>query len=47
VFAALNDIHYQGPYTFETNRGAEPIVTAEFNIDLVHFFIREVSHYER
>ena len=38
VFFALNDIDYNGPYTFETTRGNDPINTAKYNMDLVNFF---------
>ena len=38
VFYALNDINYAGPYTFETNRGNNPINTAKYNMNLVNFF---------
>ncbi|MDC6451922.1 sugar phosphate isomerase/epimerase, partial [Alphaproteobacteria bacterium] len=38
VFYALDDIKYEGPYTFETTRGTNPINTAKYNINLVNFF---------
>ena len=38
VFYALNDIHYHGPFTFETVRGVDPIKTAVYNMQLVEFF---------
>ena len=38
VFFALNDINYNGPYTFETTRGSDPINTAKYNMSLVSFF---------
>ena len=38
VFSALDEINYQGPLNFETNRGAVPLDTARFNIDLCEFF---------
>jgi sugar phosphate isomerase/epimerase len=38
VFYALNDIGYNGPYTFETTRGNSPINTAKYNMNLVNFF---------
>lgn len=41
VFAALRDINYQGPYTFETQRGSDPLRTAIFNMNLVEFFYKE------
>lgn len=41
VFDALADINYQGPFTFETNRGHNPSRTAAFNIQLVKYFHAE------
>jgi sugar phosphate isomerase/epimerase len=41
VFEALADIRYVGPYTFETNRGKDPLSTASYNIGLVKFFHAE------
>ena len=41
VFDALSDICYNGPYTFETNRGKNPLRTASYNIELVKFFHAE------
>jgi len=38
VFFALKDINYDGPYTFETTRGSNPINTAKYNMGLVNFF---------
>ena len=38
VFYALNDINYDGPFTFETVRGIDPIKTAIYNMQLVEFF---------
>jgi len=38
VFYALNDINYDGPFTFETVRGSNPIKTANYNMQLVEFF---------
>ena len=38
VFYALHDINYDGPYTFETTRGSNPINTAKYNMNLVNFF---------
>jgi L-ribulose-5-phosphate 3-epimerase len=40
VFAALENIGYQGPYTFETQRGEDPLATAASNINLVNSFKR-------
>jgi sugar phosphate isomerase/epimerase len=39
VFSAFNDINYEGPFTFETTRGNNPIKTAIYNIHLVNFFL--------
>ena len=41
VFEALADIGYEGPYTFETNRGKNPLRTAIYNMELVKFFHEE------
>jgi L-ribulose-5-phosphate 3-epimerase len=41
VFEALADIGYDGPFTFETNRGKNPLRTAMYNIGLVKFFHAE------
>jgi sugar phosphate isomerase/epimerase len=41
VFEALVDIGYEGPYTFETQRGRDPARTARYNMDVVEFFYRE------
>jgi sugar phosphate isomerase/epimerase len=41
VFQALTDIEYSGPFTFETQRGKNPLNTAIFNIELVKFFCAE------
>ncbi len=41
VFEAFADIKYSGPYTFETNRGKNPLRTAAYNIGLVKFFHAE------
>lgn len=38
VFSAFNDINYNGPFTFETTRGNNPIETAVYNMNLVNFF---------
>jgi L-ribulose-5-phosphate 3-epimerase len=38
VFCALRGIEYNGPYTFETTRGSNPINTAKYNMNLVNFF---------
>ncbi len=41
VFEALADVGYAGPYTFETNRGKDPLRTAAYNMELVKFFHAE------
>lgn len=41
VFEALADIGYDGPYTFETQRGKDPLRTARYNIGLVQYFHAE------
>ena len=38
VFYALNDINYDGPFTFETVRGFNPVKTAIYNMQVVEFF---------
>jgi len=38
VFFALKDINYNGPFTFETTRGSNPLNTAMYNMQLVEFF---------
>jgi len=42
VFSSLKEIRYNGPYTFETCRGKNPIRTAKYNMSLTNFFIEEV-----
>jgi len=42
VFEALSDIHYHGPFTFETTRGKNTLRTAAYNIDVIRFFHAEV-----
>lgn len=41
VFEALVDVDYCGAYTFETQRGKDPLRTAAYNIALVRFFHSE------
>jgi sugar phosphate isomerase/epimerase len=41
VFEALHNIEYTGPYTFETQRGADPLRTAAYNMMLVTYFHAE------
>lgn len=43
VFGALEEIGYGGPFTFETFRGADPVRTARYNIDLVRYFRAEAA----
>ena len=44
VFQAIHDIGYDGPYTFETQRGSDPVRTANFNMMLTQFFFEESSN---
>jgi sugar phosphate isomerase/epimerase len=41
VFEALASIEYEGPYTFETQRGKNPTRTATYNMELVNYFYSE------
>lgn len=41
VFKALHDIGYDGPFTFETQRGADPLRTAAYNMAFTTFFFEE------
>jgi sugar phosphate isomerase/epimerase len=41
VFVAINDIAYDGSYTFETQRGSDPLRTASYNMMLVEYFFQE------
>ncbi len=41
VFRALHDIGYDGPFTFETQRGADPLRTAAYNMAFTAFFFEE------
>jgi L-ribulose-5-phosphate 3-epimerase len=41
VFEALAEIDYQGPYTFESQRGSNPLRTADYNFRLVKYFYEE------
>ncbi len=43
VFQSLIEINYNGPYTFETTRGSNPIETAKYNLLFANFFINESS----
>lgn len=43
VFVSLLDIGYDGPYTFETCRGRNPVKTAEYNLLFAEFFMREAT----
>lgn len=43
VFQALAEIGYAGPYTFETQRGRDPLRTARYNVGLVEFFHAEAA----
>ncbi len=46
LFKALSVIGYAGPYTFETFRGKNPIMTAKYNKMFIEFFSRECSERE-
>lgn len=41
VFRALADIGYEGPFTFETQRGRDPLRTARYNMEVVDYFFHE------
>jgi len=41
VFKALKKIKYNKSYTFETNRGINPINTCKYNISFVNYFYSE------
>ena len=41
VFKAFHDIGYEGPFTFETQRGNDPLQTARDNMAFVTFFFEE------
>lgn len=43
VFEALAEIGYDGPFTFETQRGKDPVRTARYNMGLVTFFHAEAA----
>lgn len=43
VFEALAEIGYDGPFTFETQRGKDPIRTAQYNMGLVSYFHAEAQ----
>lgn len=43
VFEALRDIGYRGPYTFESQRGHDPLRTARYNMTVVDFFAAEAA----
>jgi len=43
VFQSLSEIDYNGPYTFETTRGNNPVETAKYNISFTKFFINDTS----
>ncbi len=48
VFMAFRDIGYDGPYTFETQRGSDPLRTAQFNMNLVNFFVdNSIDHADK
>lgn len=41
VLKSLIRIEYQGPYTFETHRGNNPMRTAKYNKSFIEFFLNE------
>jgi L-ribulose-5-phosphate 3-epimerase len=43
VFKAFKDIQYNGPFTFETTRGADPLKTAIYNMNVVDFFKQDAE----
>ncbi len=43
IFSAYRDIGYDGPFTFETQRGSDPLRTARHNISLATFFIEDAA----
>lgn len=46
VFQSLFSIGYNGPYTFETYRGKDPIRTAKYNMLFAEMFIKEAVENE-
>ena len=43
VFQSLKNINYNGSYVFETTRGKYPMKTAAYNMQLVNFFIENLT----
>jgi sugar phosphate isomerase/epimerase len=43
VFESVDAIGYQGPYTFETHRGKNPVNTAIYNKRFTEFFMQETD----
>ena len=41
IFESLVEIEYDGSYTFETERGKDPVRTALYNLEFVNFFYKE------
>ena len=41
VFKALADINYAGAYTFESQRGKDPVRTAKYNLAVAKYFYEE------
>ena len=41
IFKALKKIKYKGKFTFETNRGKDPLNTAIYNLFFCNFFLKE------
>lgn len=44
IFKALKKIKYKGKFTFETNRGSDPLQTAIYNKFFCKFFINQLKH---
>ncbi len=44
VFEALEQINYTGPLVFETTRGTDPLVTANYHMGICRFFTQEASN---
>lgn len=43
VFRALSDIGYEGPFTFETSRGTNPLATASFHLQFCEFCAKNID----
>ena len=47
VFEALVGNKYEGPFTFETTRGTDHMVTASYHMGICNFFLHEAIHGSR